>query len=185
MPKMFLHGKDIDREFENVYNNLGGGTSATSGSGAPTSTPTAIGDKYIDTTAKRSYTAMGTSSSSDWQKQPIFYSGTQTITGGGGDVTVTLPFDWTNGILRIHMSSAANGYFTSSGNYFIYDTSYIALTDGTYTDKQVAAYTYNTGIITTLIKSANVSGLPKSATSTTFVLDDNGTTVYVKYFVWA
>jgi len=36
------------------------------GSGAPTSTPVCIADRYIDTTAKKEYVAVGTSSSSDW-----------------------------------------------------------------------------------------------------------------------
>lgn len=36
------------------------------GSGAPASTPVCVGDHYIDTTAKKEYVAVGTSSSSDW-----------------------------------------------------------------------------------------------------------------------
>lgn len=37
------------------------------GSGAPASTPTAIGQHYIDTTNRVSYISVGTSSSSDWE----------------------------------------------------------------------------------------------------------------------
>lgn len=40
----------------------------SSGSGAPSSTPTKVGDTYIDTTGDASYTAVGTASSADWQK---------------------------------------------------------------------------------------------------------------------
>ena len=36
------------------------------GSGAPASTPVCVGDHYIDTTNKKEYVAVGTSSSSDW-----------------------------------------------------------------------------------------------------------------------
>lgn len=40
----------------------------TTGAGAPSSTPANVGDTYIDTTNKKMYVAMGTSSSSDWKK---------------------------------------------------------------------------------------------------------------------
>lgn len=42
----------------------------TSGSGAPSSTPTMIGAFYIDTTNRRTYIAHGTSSSADWHEIP-------------------------------------------------------------------------------------------------------------------
>lgn len=38
----------------------------SSGTTAPSSTPTKVGDVYLDTTAKKTYFATGTSSSSDW-----------------------------------------------------------------------------------------------------------------------
>lgn len=47
----------------------------SSGAGAPSSTPTAVGDIYIDTTNDEAYTAVGTGSSGDWQ---------QNNDGGGG-----------------------------------------------------------------------------------------------------
>ena len=34
----------------------------------PTSTPSSVGDIYIDTAAGKMYVAMGTSSSADWKK---------------------------------------------------------------------------------------------------------------------
>lgn len=37
-----------------------------SGAGAPAYSPTFIGEKYIDTAAKKSYEAMGTTSAADW-----------------------------------------------------------------------------------------------------------------------
>ena len=40
----------------------------TSAAGAPSSAPGNIGDIYIDTTNKKMYIAMGTSSSADWKK---------------------------------------------------------------------------------------------------------------------
>lgn len=42
------------------------GTNVTSGDGAPSSTPAAVGYIYIDTTADRAYIAVGTASSADW-----------------------------------------------------------------------------------------------------------------------
>jgi len=47
----------------------GGGVTVTTGSGAPASTPGAIGDVYIDTTNDLEYRAYGTSSSGDWEPQ--------------------------------------------------------------------------------------------------------------------
>lgn len=43
----------------------------TEGSGAPSSAPSNAGDMYIDTTNKKSYIAVGASSSADWRKQVI------------------------------------------------------------------------------------------------------------------
>jgi hypothetical protein len=38
----------------------------STGTAAPTSTPSVIGEMYIDTSAKKAYVAMGTASSADW-----------------------------------------------------------------------------------------------------------------------
>lgn len=60
----------------------------SSGAGAPGSTPTKVGDIYIDTTGDDAYIAVGTASSADWEK-------TNDGAGGGisdgdkGDITVS------------------------------------------------------------------------------------------------
>ena len=41
---------------------------SSSGAGVPTSTPSSIGDIYIDTTNNKAYIAMGTTNASDWKK---------------------------------------------------------------------------------------------------------------------
>ena len=75
----------------------------SSGAGAPSSTPTKVGDIYIDTTGDASYTAVGTSSSTDWQKDndggltwEVISTNTPAVNGrgylidaSGGDVTLT------------------------------------------------------------------------------------------------
>ena len=43
-------------------------SAVSSGAGVPSSTPSKLGNIYIDTTNKKQYIAMGTSSSSDWKK---------------------------------------------------------------------------------------------------------------------
>ena len=43
-------------------------STVSSGAGVPTSTPSSVGDEYIDTTNKKFYIAMGTSNASDWKK---------------------------------------------------------------------------------------------------------------------
>jgi len=40
----------------------------SSGAGIPSSTPSSIGDMYIDTTNLKIYISTGTSSSADWKK---------------------------------------------------------------------------------------------------------------------
>lgn len=54
---------DRDYEFPDVS---GGVNVVTSGSGAPGSTPVAVGLTYVDTTAEVIYNSVGTSSSADW-----------------------------------------------------------------------------------------------------------------------
>ena len=49
-------------------NLLSGSISASSGAGAPSSTPSSIGNIYVDTTALKIYIATDTSSSADWKK---------------------------------------------------------------------------------------------------------------------
>lgn len=51
-----------------------------SGAGAPASTPTKVGDIYIDTTGDDAYIAVGTASSADWEKS------NDGAGGGSGDV---------------------------------------------------------------------------------------------------
>lgn len=50
-----------------VSGGSGNGTAVTSGAGAPSSTPAAIGDRYYDTTNLRVYHAFGTTDSGDWR----------------------------------------------------------------------------------------------------------------------
>jgi hypothetical protein len=48
---------------QEIVDNTAG---VTSGSGAPASTPSKIGDLYVDTTNSKLYASKGTSSSADW-----------------------------------------------------------------------------------------------------------------------
>jgi len=66
----------------------------TSGAGAPVSTPSVVGDIYIDTTNDNSYIAIDTLSSADWKN---------TATAAGGDVASDLIWDSVGDI------AAANG----------------------------------------------------------------------------
>ena len=45
---------------------VGGAGTVSSGSGAPSSTPTVVGEFYIDTSGKKMYVSMGTTNSNDW-----------------------------------------------------------------------------------------------------------------------
>ena len=43
-------------------------SSASSGAGVPTSTPSSVGDIYVDTTNLKVYMATGTTNAADWKK---------------------------------------------------------------------------------------------------------------------
>lgn len=60
----------------------------SSGAGAPSSTPTKVGDIYIDTTGDDAYIAVGTASSSDWEKSNDGAGG-GISDGDKGDITVS------------------------------------------------------------------------------------------------
>jgi len=116
-----------------------------------------------------------------------FYSGEVTVTGGGGDVTVNLPFDWTGGWLRV-IQTTFSSEWADADNAYMREVSYDSLTNSNYTIYQTLYNASNglNGWCGVATKTDNVAGLPKSATSTTFVLnDDSSNTVYIKYFVWA
>lgn len=71
------------------------------GAGAPSSTPTALGQHYIDTTNDDSYISVGTASSADWQ-----------LTAGGGGTTYTFSdsLNEYGGTVTLDNDSAAPGY---------------------------------------------------------------------------
>jgi len=60
----------------------------SSGAGAPASTPTKVGDIYIDTTGDDAYIAVGTASSADWEKSNDGAGG-GISDGDKGDITVS------------------------------------------------------------------------------------------------
>lgn len=62
--KKVIHTKEL---IVNGVTITGSPAGATSGAGAPASTPSNVGDFYIDTTNLVLYVAMGTSSSADWK----------------------------------------------------------------------------------------------------------------------
>jgi hypothetical protein len=74
----------------------GGGASVSSGSGAPASTPSAVGDIYIDTTADIPYIATGTASSADWLKSNMVFF------DAGGSSSATRPTANTNVLVIWH-----------------------------------------------------------------------------------
>jgi hypothetical protein len=158
-----------------------------SGAGAPGSTPSFIGQMYIDTTGKRQYFATGTASSADWRKVARHDYGTITVTGGGGDVTVNLDFDWSDGIAIISVSDTASDYLSDTADVvstYRWETTYDALTNAGYTANQNhLLFDQNTNQVQS--KTFNQTGTPKSATTSGITIDDGGTTGYVKYTVIA
>lgn len=115
------------------------------------------------------------------------HSGVATITGGAGDVTITVPFDWTGGYLTVIQTDTSSEYYLdATTNYAKIETTYEALTNSSYTTDQIMAYISNTTPeLYIRDKLLDTNGVPKSATPTSFTLNEAGTTMYVKYFVWA
>ncbi len=175
---------DVDDTYDKkiTYANL---MKPLTGSGAPAITPDFIGQRYIDTTGNREYFAIGTSTSADWRKVARYDYGTVTVTAGGGDVTVNLDFDWSDGILFAYRAIDSTNYVDGALTKF--ETTYDALTNSAYDSNQVFSHDVNTAICHEIVdKAVNSAGLPKSATITSFTLDDSGvTTVYIKWVIIA
>lgn len=121
------------------------------------------------------------------EAQSCFASGTVTVTSGGGDVTVNLPFDWTGGVLELFTSQTA-AYYNSSGGGVTQarmTTTYDALTNTNYTNNEVE-YAGDGDTHGFVNQTASAMANPVSATSTSFTLKNSaGTTTYVKWFVRA
>lgn len=111
-----------------------------------------------------------------------YASGVVVVAAGGGDVTINLPFDWSGGYSELHRSTSATTYWTATPYNTTHLSSHEAVTNASYTDEQIMTLSNNSSI-TTVIKSLN-DGVIKSATATSFTIDEDGATVYVKWFIW-
>jgi len=178
--------------FDTLYTAIGAGyVSVSSGDGAPTSTPDAIGDIYIDTTGNRKYYAVGTGSSADWIKEAVYYYDEFTVTAGDGDVVRTLPWDWTDGKLDVVISNATTEYYDDDNERNMkFETTYQSLVSAGYSAGNIMRLVFRSASpeynIYSSQKTDNRSGLPKSATTNSITFDDDGsTTSYLKISVWA
>lgn len=57
---------DVDGDLKRVFQTLRKMPNITTGTAAPTTTPSRIGNMYVDTTNKKIYFATGHASSADW-----------------------------------------------------------------------------------------------------------------------
>jgi len=58
--------KDVDKDLQKVVNRINKTPNITTGTASPTTTPSRIGNIYVDTNNKKIYFATGHASSSDW-----------------------------------------------------------------------------------------------------------------------
>lgn len=58
--------KDIDNDLKRTFQKLRRVPDITTGTAVPTTTPSRIGNMYVDTTNKKIYFATGHTSSADW-----------------------------------------------------------------------------------------------------------------------
>lgn len=120
-----------------------GGTTYTipnisSGSGAPGSTPSKVGDLYIDTSGNAAYIATGTSSSGDWEQIDV-------AGGGGGGTTEEQVEDWVGGMLSGTQTLISVSYddvngeldFVVDNDLSNYDNSTSGFITATLTDEEV------------------------------------------------
>lgn len=94
---------DSEKQVAGTYPDI------TSGAGAPASTPSKVGDIYIDTTNDDAYIAVGTASSADWEKSNDGAGG-GISDGDKGDITVSSSGAvWTidNGVVTEAKTSAS------------------------------------------------------------------------------
>lgn len=56
----------IEHEFQNVYSSINLKATISSGAGAPATTPSKVGDIYINTSAGKVYVSTGTVTSGSW-----------------------------------------------------------------------------------------------------------------------
>lgn len=78
----------MDGVTSSVQSQIDAKPTISSGAGAPASTPTKVGDIYIDTTGDDAYIAVGTASSADWEKSNDGAGGGLSD-GDKGDITVS------------------------------------------------------------------------------------------------
>jgi hypothetical protein len=155
------------------------------GAGIPTSAPTFIGQRYIDTTNGWRYTATGISAVSDWHLEYAY--GTTTVTAGGGDVTINFGGNWVNGnLIVLRSTTALSDYFSAPADILRFDTTFDSLTNVIYTTAHVLDHRFTAFYHATQTKTNVLAGLPNAATTTTISFDDDGaTTVYIKWIVFA
>ena len=89
-----------------IQTQIDGKPTISSGAGAPATTPSKVGDIYIDTTGDDAYIAVGTASSSDWEKS-------NDGTGGGGGAFTDLsdtPANYTSSAGKaVRVNGSADG----------------------------------------------------------------------------
>ena len=187
-PRLIYDGDMLELLYNTVSTNfegLSGQQPVIQAAGIPTASPNFIGQIYMDTTNGWRYIATGVSAVSDWHIQYAY--GTVTVTAGGGDIIVDLGGNWINGELTIYRSQSTSDYIAGwIGVKF--DTTYDAITNGAYTLNQILMHrSSSTGNYHENVeKTTNTTGVPKSATTTTFTLDDDGVqTSYVKWVIKA
>lgn len=137
----------------------------------------------------RASASMGTSMT--FNNMCKYYSDEVTISSVTGNLTVTLPFDWTGGYVKVIRSDDATNWSEDTSDAYIYfESSYDALTNtGTYTDKAQYGAVVGAGGSFSFTKGgtggSQKTGNFLSATATTITFKYDNVTTYLKYFVWA
>ena len=129
--------------WENLTKSAAGLPVVSTGSSAPATTPSAVGDIYVDTTNSLIYIATGTSSSADWDILASGTSGTPakgSLLVGDGTASYDEVTVGTNNQMLVADSGQANGLKyvdLNSGINFVIDGGGSAITTGIKGDVQI------------------------------------------------
>ena len=125
----------------------------------------------------------------------VYYGVMQMISGqvflDSNDLTVQLPFDWSGGILEIHIGDEKGNYFQEHGggpydynSPCIYKTTHFALTQLNGSARNIHMSGKNMNNVYTS-QDRQIRGLPVSATNTSFTLKGHPTKIPIYWIVIA
>jgi len=124
-----------------ITNTVDSGSVVSSGAGAPATTPEAVGDIYIDTTADTVYVATDTVSSADWD---LLQAGGSYVTLAGTETLTNKTINSASNTLTVNLTEATVTGTTAEFNTALSDGSFATLAGTETLTNKTIAYGSNT-----------------------------------------